>query len=129
MEKVKCLTICSTLLLYFGGGNISSAKELGENMQILADNIGILQSSTNKKEMIDALEIMELAVNDSMKSLPEKISYDDKKGGGEYKNELMKLNNEIVKAKEKVVSGDISDVPNSVMKMHKIRIEGHKKFR
>ncbi|EHA0861481.1 cytochrome B562 [Salmonella enterica] len=47
----------------------------------------------------------------------------------EYENELKKLKNEITLAKEKVASGQLSELRDSVSRMNDIRVEGHKKFR
>lgn len=117
------------MALYLAGASVSSAADLDENMQVLAKSIRVLQSSIDKKELMGALEIMSEAVDDPMKSIPEKISHDDQQGIEDYKNELRKLKNEITLAKEKVVSGQLSDIHESVSRMHDIRVEGHNKFR
>ena len=67
------------MILSLGVGNISFAAELDENMQVLAENMSILESSKDKNELLKALDMMSEAVDDSMKTLPEKISTDDKK--------------------------------------------------
>lgn len=121
--------ISGAMALYLAGASVSSAADLDENMQVLAKSIRVLQSSIDKKELMGALEIMSEAVDDSMKSIPEKISHDDQQGIEDYKNELRKLKNEITLAKEKVVSGQLSDIHESVSRMHDIRVEGHNKFR
>lgn len=129
MKKKRFLMISGAMALYLAGASVSSAADLDENMQVLAKSIRVLQSSIDKKELMGALEIMSEAVDDSMKSIPEKISHDDQQGIEDYKNELRKLKNEITLAKEKVVSGQLSDIHESVSRMHDIRVEGHNKFR
>lgn len=105
------------------------AVELDENMQVLARNMSVLQSSMDKKELLEALDRMNDAVNESMKSLPESISSADEEGRNDYIKELQKLEKEIMQAKQKVSSGQLSDIRDSVSKMNKIRVEGHDKFR
>lgn len=129
MKKKNIFIISGIMALYLSTTSISSAADLDENMQVLAKNISVLQSSTDKQELISALEKMSNAVEDSMKSHPEKLSSDDKKGIEEYENVLKKLKNEITLAKGKVASGQLSELRDSVSRMNDIRVEGHKKFR
>ncbi|WP_249522138.1 hypothetical protein [Escherichia coli] len=49
------------------------AEELDESMQVLARNMSVLQSSMDKKELLEALDRMDDAVDESMKRLPESI--------------------------------------------------------
>ncbi|HIE1976893.1 TPA: cytochrome b562 [Escherichia coli] len=128
MKKMKTM-FASIIALYLLGGSITVAAGLDENMQTLAKNMSILQSSTDKKEILESLDIMGTAVNDAMKTLPEKISPDDKQGRDEYINELRRLEKEILQAREKVESGKLSDIRDSVNRMNDIRVEGHNKFR
>ncbi|EET1163413.1 hypothetical protein FLM82_004867, partial [Escherichia coli] len=53
----------------------------------------------------------------------------DEEGKNDYIKELQKLEKEIMLAKQKVLSGQLSDIPDSVNKMNKLRVEGHDKFR
>ncbi|HAT1675986.1 TPA: cytochrome b562 family protein, partial [Raoultella planticola] len=86
MQKTKLLMISSVIALYLGGACISVAAELDENMQELAKNINILKSSTEKDELMKALDMMSKAVDGSMNIIPEKISPDDKLALDEYRN-------------------------------------------
>ncbi|EHP6140118.1 cytochrome b562 family protein [Escherichia coli] len=117
------------MALYFLCGGITVAEELDESMQVLARNMSVLQSSMDKKELLEALDRMDDAVDESMKRLPESISPADEEGKNDYIKELQKLEKEIMLAKQKVLSGQLSYIPDSVNKMNKIRVEGHDKFR
>lgn len=127
-KNIKVIISCG-MALYFLCGGITVAAELDENMQVLARNMRVLQSSMDKKELLEALDRMDDAVNESMKRLPESISSADEEGKNDYMKELQKLEKEIMQAKQKVLSGQLSDIRDSVSKMNKIRVEGHDKFR
>ncbi|HBA7004260.1 TPA: cytochrome b562 family protein [Escherichia coli] len=129
MQKSNKVIISCGMALYFLCGGLTMAVELDENMQVLARNMSVLQSSMDKKELLEALDRMNDAVNESMKSLPESISSADEEGRNDYIKELQKLEKEIMQAKQKVSSGQLSDIRDSVSKMNKIRVEGHDKFR
>ncbi|EOU5637723.1 cytochrome b562 [Escherichia coli] len=129
MQKSNKVIISCGMALYFLYGGITVAEELDESMQVLARNMSVLQSSMDKKELLEALDRMDDAVDESMKRLPESISPADEEGKNDYIKELQKLEKEIMLAKQKVLSGQLSDIPDSVNKMNKIRVEGHDKFR
>ncbi|WP_251324543.1 hypothetical protein [Escherichia coli] len=67
------------------------AEELDESMQVLARNMSVLQSSMDKKELLEALDRMDDAVDESIKRLPESISPADEEGKNDYIKELQKL--------------------------------------
>ncbi|WP_075842895.1 cytochrome b562 [Escherichia coli] len=129
MQKINKVIISCCMVLYFLCGGITVAAELDESMQVLARNMSVLQSSMDKKELLEALDRMNDAVDESMKCLPESISSADEEGKNDYIKELQKLEKEIILAKQKVLSGQLSDIRDSVNKMNKIRVDGHDKFR
>ncbi|TQN75915.1 UNVERIFIED_ORG: soluble cytochrome b562 [Citrobacter freundii] len=129
MKKSNKFAISCCMALHFLCGGITVAAELDESMQVLARNMSVLQSSMDKKELLEALDRMDDAVDESMKRLPESISSDDEEGKNDYMKELQKLEKEIMQAKQKVLSGQLSDIRDSVKKMNDIRVEGHDKFR
>lgn len=121
--------ISGIMALYMLGTTISYANSLADNMQILAENLSVLQSSTDKNELLTALDLMNKAVDESMNILPVKLSPDDKKGADDYINGLKMLKNEIGIIKESISNGNLSNINDSVSKINNIRIENHKKFR
>ncbi|MCW9943610.1 cytochrome b562 [Escherichia coli] len=104
-------------------------NSLADNMQILAENLSVLQSSTDKNELLTALDLMNKAVDESMNILPVKLSPDDKKGADDYINGLKMLKNEIGIIRESISNGNLSNINDSVSKINNIRVENHKKFR
>ncbi len=121
--------ISGIMALYMLGTTISYANSLADNMQILAENLSVLQSSTDKNELLTALDLMNKAVDESMNILPVKLSPDDKKGADDYINGLKMLKNEIGIIRESISNGNLSNINDSVSKINNIRIENHKKFR
>lgn len=121
--------ISGIMALYMLGTTISYANSLADNMQILAENLSVLQSSTDKNELLTALDLMNKAVDESMNILPVKLSPDDKKGADDYINGLKMLKNEIGIMRESISNGNLSNINDSVSKINNIRIENHKKFR
>ncbi|MCW7199850.1 cytochrome b562 family protein [Escherichia coli] len=87
----KVIISCGMALYFFVGGGITVAEELDESMQVLARNMSVLQSSMDKKELLEALDRMDDAVDESMKRLPESISPADEEGKNDYIKELQKL--------------------------------------
>ncbi|GCH06176.1 hypothetical protein BvCmsH55A_04760 [Escherichia coli] len=129
MKNTKIIMISGIMALYMLGTTISYANSLADNMQILAENLSVLQSSTDKNELLTALDLMNKAVDESMNILPEKLSPDDKKGADDYINGLKMLKNEIGIIRESISNGNLSNINDSVSKINNIRIENHKKFR
>lgn len=121
--------ISGIMALYMLGTTISYANSLADNMQILAENLSVLQSSTDKNELLTALDLMNKAVDESMNILPVKLSPDDKKGADDYINGLKMLKNEIGIIRESISNGNLSNINDSVSKINNIRVENHKKFR
>lgn len=58
------------LALFLSASQISMAAELDKNMQTLAKNMSILKSSSDKTSLLNALAMMDKAVDDSMEVLP-----------------------------------------------------------
>ena len=129
MKKQKFFIVSSILVMCLSTSHISLASGLDKNMQSLARNMSTLQSSGDKKSLLNALDMMDKAVNASMNTLPEKINSNDKVAVESYKNELKKLQNEINLAKEKVESGNIESLRDALDKMNNIKLESHRKFR
>ncbi|EKP2505502.1 cytochrome b562 family protein [Escherichia coli] len=129
MKNTKIIIISGIMALYMLGTTISYANSLADNMQILAENLSVLQSSTDKNELLTALDLMNKAVDESMNILPVKLSPDDKKGADDYINGLKMLKNEIGIIRESISNGNLSNINDSVSKINNIRIENHKKFR
>ncbi|HFU9830076.1 TPA: cytochrome b562 [Escherichia coli] len=129
MKKQKFFIVSSILVMCLSTSHISLASGLDKNMQSLARNMSTLQSSGDKKSLLNALDMRDKAVNASMNTLPEKINSNDKVAVESYKNELKKLQNEINLAKEKVESGNIESLRDALDKMNNIKLEGHRKFR
>lgn len=129
MKNTKIIMISGIMALYMLGTTISYANSLADNMQILAENLSVLQSSTDKNELLTALDLMNKAVDESMNILPVKLSPDDKKGADDYINGLKMLKNEIGIIRESISNGNLSNINDSVSKLNNIRIENHKKFR
>lgn len=129
MKNTKTIMISGIMALYMLGTTISYANSLADNMQILAENLSVLQSSTDKNELLTALDLMNKAVDESMNILPIKLSPDDKKGADDYINGLKMLKNEIGIIRESISNGNLSNINDSVSKINNIRIENHKKFR
>ncbi|EFG1300424.1 cytochrome b562 [Escherichia coli] len=129
MKNTKIIMISGIMALYMLGTTISYANSLADNMQILAENLSVLQSSTDKNELLTALDLMNKAVDESMNILPVKLSPDDKKGADDYINGLKMLKNEIEIIRESISNGNLSNINDSVSKINNIRIENHKKFR
>ncbi|EAC1690051.1 cytochrome b562 family protein [Escherichia coli] len=129
MKNTKTIMISGIMALYMLGTTISYANSLADNMQILAENLSVLQSSTDKNELLTALDLMNKAVDESMNILPVKLSPDDKKGADDYINGLKMLKNEIGIIRESISNGNLSNINDSVSKINNIRIENHKKFR
>ncbi|HAX2006777.1 TPA: cytochrome b562, partial [Escherichia coli] len=125
MKKQKFFIVSSILVMCLSTSHISLASGLDKNMQSLARNMSTLQSSGDKKSLLNALDMMDKAVNASMNTLPEKINSNDKVAVESYKNELKKLQNEINLAKEKVESGNIESLRDALDKMNNIKLEGH----
>ncbi|EIA1548984.1 TPA: cytochrome b562, partial [Escherichia coli] len=126
MKKQKFFIVSSILVMCLSTSHISLASGLDKNMQSLARNMSTLQSSGDKKSLLNALDMMDKAVNASMNTLPEKINSNDKVAVESYKNELKKLQNEINLAKEKVESGNIESLRDALDKMNNIKLEGHR---
>ncbi|EJY0960073.1 TPA: cytochrome B562, partial [Escherichia coli] len=124
MKKQKFFIVSSILVMCLSTSHISLASGLDKNMQSLARNMSTLQSSGDKKSLLNALDMMDKAVNASMNTLPEKINSNDKVAVESYKNELKKLQNEINLAKEKVESGNIESLRDALDKMNNIKLEG-----
>ncbi|WXP58806.1 cytochrome b562 (plasmid) [Escherichia coli] len=114
MQNTKIIIISGVMALYMTGSALSYAASLDENMQILAENISVLQSSTDKKELITALDCMNKAVDESMNTLPEKLSPDDTKGANDYRSGLKMLKNGIVIIRENVSDGNLSGINDSL---------------
>ncbi|HFU9712932.1 TPA: cytochrome b562, partial [Escherichia coli] len=114
MKKQKFFIVSSILVMCLSTSHISLASGLDKNMQSLARNMSTLQSSGDKKSLLNALDMMDKAVNASMNTLPEKINSNDKVAVESYKNELKKLQNEINLAKEKVESGNIESLRDAL---------------
>lgn len=129
MKNTKIIMISGIMALYMLGTTISYANSLADNMQILAENLSVLQSSTDKNELLTALDLMNKAVDESMNILPVKLSPDDKKGADDYINGLKMLKNEIGIIRGSISNGNLSNINDSVSKINNIRIENHKKFR
>ncbi|EEW7509124.1 cytochrome b562 [Escherichia coli] len=129
MKNTKIIMISGIMALYMLGTTISYANSLADNMQILAENLSVLQSSTDKNELLTALDLMNKAVDESMNILPVKLSPDDKKGADDYINGLKMLKNEIGIIRESISNGNLSNINDSVSKINNIRVENHKKFR
>ncbi|AKA92045.1 TPA: cytochrome b562 family protein [Escherichia coli] len=129
MNKIKMLMASCIMLLNAGTFSISSAAALDRNMQIIAASVAVLQSSSDKTVLMTALDSMEKAVDDSMGTLPEKISEDDEKSVDEYNSGLNALKKEIQFARESIAAGRLSDVNGAVRRMNDIKVENHKKFR
>ena len=129
MKNTKIIMISGIMALYMLGTTISYANSLADNMQILAENLSVLQSSTDKNELLTALDLMNKAVDESMNILPVKLSPDDKKGADDYIYGLKMLKNEIGIIRESISNGNLSNINDSVSKINNIRIENHKKFR
>ncbi|HDS3313715.1 TPA: cytochrome B562, partial [Escherichia coli] len=123
MKKQKFFIVSSILVMCLSTSHISLASGLDKNMQSLARNMSTLQSSGDKKSLLNALDMMDKAVNASMNTLPEKINSNDKVAVESYKNELKKLQNEINLAKEKVESGNIESLRDALDKMNNIKLE------
>lgn len=117
------------LTLFLSASQISMAAELDKNMQTLAKNMSILKSSSDKTSLLNALAMMDKAVDDSMEVLPWNIDSDDKVVVKNYKNDLKKLKDEINVAKEKIESGNIESLRDSLEKMNNIKLDSHRKFR
>ncbi|WP_097477407.1 cytochrome b562 [Escherichia coli] len=126
MKNTKIIMISGIMALYMLGTTISYANSLADNMQILAENLSVLQSSTDKNELLTALDLMNKAVDESMNILPVKLSPDDKKGADDYINGLKMLKNEIGIIRESISNGNLSNINDSVSKINNIRIENHK---
>ncbi|EEW7294832.1 TPA: cytochrome b562, partial [Escherichia coli] len=122
MKKQKFFIVSSILVMCLSTSHISLASGLDKNMQSLARNMSTLQSSGDKKSLLNALDMMDKAVNASMNTLPEKINSNDKVAVESYKNELKKLQNEINLAKEKVESGNIESLRDALDKMNNIKL-------
>ncbi|EIS8763259.1 cytochrome B562, partial [Escherichia coli] len=122
MKKQKFFIVSSILIMCLSTSHISLASGLDKNMQSLARNMSTLQSSGDKKSLLNALDMMDKAVNASMNTLPEKINSNDKVAVESYKNELKKLQNEINLAKEKVESGNIESLRDALDKMNNIKL-------
>ncbi|EFA3553085.1 cytochrome b562 family protein, partial [Escherichia coli] len=125
MKNTKIIMISGIMALYMLGTTISYANSLADNMQILAENLSVLQSSTDKNELLTALDLMNKAVDESMNILPVKLSPDDKKGADDYINGLKMLKNEIGIIRESISNGNLSNINDSVSKINNIRIENH----
>ncbi|EFH8129894.1 TPA: cytochrome b562 family protein, partial [Escherichia coli] len=108
MKNTKIIMISGIMALYMLGTTISYANSLADNMQILAENLSVLQSSTDKNELLTALDLMNKAVDESMNILPVKLSPDDKKGADDYINGLKMLKNEIGIIRESISNGNLS---------------------
>ncbi|HBT4579562.1 TPA: cytochrome B562 [Klebsiella pneumoniae] len=128
-KKQKIFTAGTILAIYLSTSYVSLAFGLDKNMQSLAKNMSILQSSNDKSSLLNALEMMDKAVDASMNIIPEKIKSNDEVAVENYRSELKKLQNEINIAKEKVESGNIESLRDSLDKMNDIKLEGHRKFR
>ncbi|MGP4289275.1 cytochrome b562 [Escherichia coli] len=129
MKKQKKFILISMLALFLSASQISMAAELDKNMQTLAKNMSILKSSSDKTSLLNALAMMDKAVDDSMEVLPWNIDSDDKVAVKNYKNDLKKLKDEINVAKEKIESGNIESLRDSLEKMNNIKLDSHRKFR
>ena len=129
MKKQKNFILISMLALFLSASQISMAAELDKNMQTLAKNMSILKSSSDKTSLLNALAMMDKAVDDSMEVLPWNIDSDDKVAVKNYKNDLKKLKDEINVAKEKIESGNIESLRDSLEKMNSIKLDSHRKFR
>lgn len=128
MKKQKKFILISMLALFLSASQISMAAELDKNMQTLAKNMSILKSSSDKTSLLNALAMMDKAVDDSMEVL-RNIDSDDKVAVKNYKNDLKKLKDEINVAKEKIESGNIESLRDSLEKMNSIKLDSHRKFR
>ncbi|ELO4976685.1 hypothetical protein QUQ42_004871 [Escherichia coli] len=73
--------------------------------------------------------MMDKAVDDSMEVLPWNIYSDDKVTVKNYKKDLKELKDEINVAKEKIESGNIESLRDSLEKMNNIKLDSHRKFR
>lgn len=129
MKNKKVLLLAGVMAVYLSGCGISSAATLSENMFVLAKNISVLSCSTDKAEILSALDQMDSAIDDSMLTLPEKVQSEYVNSVNDYKAHLEKMKAEIKSAREKANSGELNKIKDNVAEMHKLRIDGHNKFK
>ncbi|HDW3968827.1 TPA: hypothetical protein RMT52_005006 [Escherichia coli] len=64
-----------------------------------------------------------------MLTLPENVPPEDVNSVDNYKAHFEKMKAEIKSAREKANSGELNKIKDNIAEMHKLRIDGHNKFK
>ncbi|EBU3698811.1 cytochrome B562, partial [Salmonella enterica] len=100
--------VSSAILLMMSSSTVIAA-DIADDMNIIVESIGVLQSSTRTDEILSALDKMQSAAENAKKSVPHKLygKSDNTMALVDYQQGLDKLIVVIDKSRQQVKSGDI----------------------
>lgn len=122
--------VSSAILLMISSSAVIAAG-IADDMNIIVENVGVLQSSTRTDEILSALDKMQRAAENAKKGVPNKLygKTDNAMALADYQQGLDKLIVVIDKSRQQVKSGDIQALKEDVKEMMEIRNIYHKKYR
>ncbi|MEA9390327.1 cytochrome b562 [Acerihabitans sp. TG2] len=128
--KIKIIAMLSFTLL-MSSPLMASARDLGENMDILAANVSTVMKSDNVDTLKKALANMHEAAMDALKDTPPKLQGQPADGPKmkDYRQGMTNLINQIEQAQALAAKGDVAQVKVVAKQFKQTRDENHAKFR
>lgn len=122
--------VSSAILLMISSSAVIAA-DIADDMNVIVENVGVLQSSTRTDEILSALDKMQSAAENAKKGVPNKLygKADNAMALADYQQGLDKLIVVIDKSRQQVKSENIQALKEDVKEMMEIRNIYHKKYR
>ncbi|EGK1568315.1 cytochrome b562 [Salmonella enterica] len=120
-----------TMGMLFLGSAYVFAADLDDNMDILAQNLGVFQTTTDTAKMKSSLENMRNAAVDAQKSTPPKLEgkSTDSVEMKDYRHGLNILIGQIDKANKLISERKIKEAQEVVIELKETRDTYHSKYR
>ncbi|QKJ88787.1 Cytochrome B562 [Paramixta manurensis] len=107
------------------------ARDLGDDMDIIASNYKTVNKTTDAGELTKALQVMRDAATDAKQATPEKLESEPKDSPKlkDYQAGLDTLIGQIDTSMALAKAGKVDEAKDAAKKLADIRNENHKKFR